>query len=174
MENGRILQGRAEGRRGIPRGQWDADGRESMMRNGWGETYYQGRIEPSQPPPQTIFSRNLNSRGSRSCARRVAEMELRRADASKSQWRRAEASGWSTRLACCLRLLAADTRRACVCERHADLKTHRFGNPVCFLRRHAVFPASRRKQHASRVLHPGVAVARQRNLDAFALICISR
>ena len=81
-------------------------------------------------------------------------------------WRRAEASGWSTRLACCLRRLAADTRRACVCERHADLKTHRFGNPVCFLRRRAVFPATRRKPHASRVLHPRVAVARQRNLDA--------
>ena len=35
--------------------------------------------------------------------------------------------------------------------------------------RHAVFPAGRRKQHASRVLHPGVAVARQRHFDASAL-----
>ena len=71
------------------------------------------------------------------------------------------------------RVLSAATRRRhpthVFCERHADLKTHRFGNPVCFLRRHAVFPASRRKQHASRVLHPRVAVAHQRNLDASAL-----
>ena len=38
--------------------------------------------------------------------------------------------------------------------------TCRFGNPVCFRRRYEAFPAGRRKQHASRVLHPGVAVAR--------------
>ena len=89
--------------------------------------------------------------------------------ASKSRQRLAEAFGWSTRLACCLRRLAADARCSCVCERHTDLKTRRFGNPVCFLGRHEVFPASRRKQHASRVLHPGVPVARQRHFDASAL-----
>ena len=35
--------------------------------------------------------------------------------------------------------------------------------------RYAVFPASRRKQHASRVLHPGAAVGRQRDFDESAL-----
>ena len=56
MENGRILQGRAEGRRGIPRGQLEADGRGSMIGNGSGKTYYQGRIEPS-PPASKIFKK---------------------------------------------------------------------------------------------------------------------
>ena len=126
------------------------------------------------------------------------------ADASKSRRRRAAASGWSTRLACCLRRLAADTRCACVPERCLDLDVHlkRRGAekergatqrnaekiplraspfPSAPLRlkkgpeashdanRHEVFPAGRREQHASRVLHPSVALRRQRNFDASAV-----
>ena len=70
--------------------------------------------------------------------------------------------GWSTRLGCCLRPLAADTRCACVREWGADLKTHNFGSPVCLHMCCEVFPAGRLKQHASRVLHPGVAVRARR------------
>ena len=46
-----------------------------------------------------------------------------RAIASESRKRRVAASGWSTRLACCLRRPAADTRCSCVRERRADLMT---------------------------------------------------
>ncbi len=87
----------------------------------------------------------------------------------KSQWWRVAASGWSTRLACCLRRPAADTRRGCVSGTYSDLKTHRFGESVRFLMPYAVFPASRRKQHASRVLHPGSGLGCRRDFDASAI-----
>ena len=86
MENGRILQGRVEGRRGIPRGRSAADGRRSMTGNGWGETVYRG-IQASPPPPANKifkkFEEIFNRRESRGCAWLAAGRELHRADASK-------------------------------------------------------------------------------------------
>jgi hypothetical protein len=49
-----------------------------MIGNGWGKTYYQGRIEPSPPPASKIFKKFegiSTCRGSRSCARRVGGRE---------------------------------------------------------------------------------------------------
>ena len=61
-----------------------------MIGNGWGETYYQGRIQASPPPANKIFKKFeeiFNRRESRGCARRVtgggkgiANCELRIAD----------------------------------------------------------------------------------------------
>ncbi len=66
---------------------------------------------------------------------------------------RPHSSGGSTRLACRLRRLAADTGCAWVLEWRADLGSLREFS------RQTIFPVGRRKQHTSRVLHPGLAAS---------------
>ena len=83
----------------------------------------------------------------------------------------AQRPGWSTRLGCCLRPLAADTGRRTFARRH------RRGSGSNNIRCAGCTPASDkdvgrcvlearapRKQHASRVLHPGNVLRRRLSL----------
>ena len=83
-----------------------------------------------------------------------------RADASKLRWRARATLGWSTRLACCFRRLAGNTARRL--RKHTGFPNLCVFKSACRSQTHArrVSAASRRRQHASRVLHPEASARR--------------
>ena len=83
-----------------------------------------------------------------------------RANASKLRWRATATPGWSTRLACCFRRLAGNTARRL--RKHTGFPNLCVFKSACRSQTHArrVSAASRRRQHASRVLHPEASARR--------------
>ena len=92
-----------------------------------------------------------------------------RADASKLRWRARATLGWSTRLACCFRRLAGNTARRL--RKHTGFPNLCVFKSACRSQTLArrVSAASRRRQHASRVLHPEFSARRHCDFDASAL-----